>query len=79
MDSFPISVLAKGKKKKEASAKKDERPAVGEDPNAFLEKKFQGNVLEDVKKDTSFTKGVVVDLTEKSGVTEVRTEEKKDA
>lgn len=36
---------------------------MGQDPNALLEKKFKGDLLEDVKKDSSFTKkDVVVDL-----------------
>lgn len=36
---------------------------IGQDPNALLEKKFKGDLLEDVKKDSSFTKKeIVVDL-----------------
>lgn len=38
---------------------------MGQDPNALLESKFKGELLQDIKEDASFTrKDVVVDLSQ---------------
>lgn len=42
----------------------EHQTVMGQDPNALLEKKFKGELLQEVKADSSFTKkDIVVDLT----------------